>query len=386
MLRDWLLFGSVLVVAGACTRVPADVSTPKPEVEPSAAEPEPEPDAPASAAASVPEGCVATELTVCLESCDDAECLEWCGGQACVTAVENAAACLDQFAIDEPRPQLVYEIRTDAQGKFKVPTQESLARQMEWDDQRAQRMGDHWFKACHAGCIEQLGSDADMPGGFCRNWRDHQSDMKLVTGAATDESQISGLFGASLIGVLGTNLRLTGELADQQQDTNSRALSQMIFSASERLENTEDCIPTLTQQGEIFVVELEFGPRGEVVAATVPDGSAEGECVARVVAKAIAVPSRVAHAFPHIEVAVDVRLPSGLGWGLGGMGGSGTDGVSGLGSTGWGEGGGGGEPIVDEFGTVGRGGGGTVGGLGTISGTAAGSKTGAETEAADDDR
>ena len=74
----------LLLLASACARVPADVSSPNAEiaVTPTASEPQ-------ASAGPIASDCKGTELSICAGSCHDAACLEWCAGQSCVATIES---------------------------------------------------------------------------------------------------------------------------------------------------------------------------------------------------------------------------------------------------------------------------------------------------------
>jgi hypothetical protein len=372
----------LLLLSSACTRVPADVSSPGTA---SASTPA---DGPYAEAEPIPGECKDAELTTCANSCSDAACLEWCAGESCVTTIASLLECMDEaeqrFAREHSAPEMEYETFTDEYGEtYNQPTAESLERQYEWENAHEGALADRWADACLPICQQRLSPNGEGES-FCGDWRSsyyawtHLSEPPPERAAGLlGMAQLSGL---GMLGMLslGTAIWLDGELAQRYDDPHAAALMQMVSRAGGQLEQAESCVPDLDAEGREFAIAVELDPNGAVVAAHArDDSSSTGECVAGVLASALTLPLRLARDYPQLEVRVLVRPVPNFG-GLSGFGDDGSwdaygemmgddYGYGGLGTSGMGAGGGGEDGgYNDGYGTVGSGGGG--GGYGVGSG------------------
>lgn len=347
---DQRLAVGLLLTLGACTRVPADVSTPSSS--------DPGPRSSAEAIDPLSPECHAHELKICADSCKDGECLEWCGGQSCVDALTKLWSCMDEaerrFVVEHPEPPMVFDTWTDAHGEtYSEPTAESIERQLAWDDTYYQMLEDHWTQTCERTCAERL--VADESGGFCQDWQLSYFSWRHLTQPPTPQRMFAdpsfdaslGLWGA--LG-LGTTAALSGELASRRDDPRIRALAAMIRSQGMQLGSAEACVPGVTDAGREFVIAVELDSRGAVIGTELADrANAEDACLANLLASTFTLPRRVAREFPRLDVHVIVKPRShGLGgldgwgledWGLdsgdmGGLGGAGRGGEATVGSGG----------------------------------------------------
>lgn len=332
------------LLLGACTRVPAEVSTPSPEP------PAPAPTGHAVAVEPIPEACNGDELATCAASCSDSACLEWCGGRSCATTLIGLWSCMDEaerrFAAEHPRPMVDLEDVTDEQGiTYQQPTAESLEREYDWQDAYTAAIDQRWAETCRTECTEQL---ADSP--FCDDWLSSYHSWARLSQPPPEPSSFGLLSMSASFGVLGslsigTAASLTGPLAESIEDPHVAALAYMVSRVGWQLGQADGCVTDLPESGREFMVAVELDQRGSVIAAELPDDpGAEGECVANLLADALVLPIRVAREFPQIEVRVQVKPLPDLGWGDLGL----------QGAEGW--------YLDEDYGGLGIGGGGSGGG------------------------
>lgn len=368
-MRRRVSFG-LLLLSSACTRVPADVSSPPTEVAAKA----PAPVESRGDADPISSDCKSAELQTCAASCSDADCLEWCAGQSCATTIASLATCMEdveqRFAAEHPAPQMDFETVTADDGMtYQQPTAESLEREYAWQDEHERALGEHWAERCEAECSRRLSpTDDDRSPFFCTDWRASYHAWARLTQPPPEPEEFGlfnlsasvGMFGALS---LGSSMWLEGELAQRYDDPHTAALMHMISRAGWHLGDAESCVPNLDPSGSEFSIVVDLDPNGAVRATQVRDDPSGGECVANVVASALTLPVRVARDYPTLEIRVLVKpTPSfgldGLGIDYGGLSGSGLGDYGDYGDVG------------DGYGTVGSGsgsgGGYGVGGGGSL--------------------
>jgi hypothetical protein len=325
-MRRRVCFG-LLLLSSACTRVPADVSSP--EGEATAASPS------GKARASeepISSDCKSAELITCTDSCHDSACLEWCAGESCVATIVSLESCMaeaeDRFAAEQPPPPVEYETITDDAGEsYNQPTGESVERQYEWEAAHDSALSEHWTTTCESTCSARVAAPSDDGPSFCADW----SSSYYAWGRLTQPPPEPKSFGllnmgaVSMFGALsfGSTIWLEGELA-QSADPHVSALMYMLSRAGRELQDAESCVPDLDQNGREFSLALQLDPNGAVRAADVRDEQSEtGDCVANVVASTLTLPVRVARDYPQLDVRVLVKpVPNfgGFDYGLEGLG------------------------------------------------------------------
>jgi hypothetical protein len=353
----------LLLLASACSRVPADVSSPgvadssttTPTGERASAEP-------------IPGECRGAELSTCAVSCSDADCLEWCAGRACAATIASLWSCMDEaerrYAAEHPVPEADHETVTDEDGNsYLEPTEESLERQYEWAAARDLAMDEHWGASCQSICEAGLPFPEPDETTFCPDWRSTYASWARLSEPAPKDSRAGILALASSAGMfgmlsIGTSVWLVGELAENYEDPHAAPLQGMVNRAGWELRDADSCVPDLDASGREFTIAVQLDDHGAVQATDVRDGeTGAGQCVAEQLATAFHLPVRVARDYPQLEVRVWVRPePDYGGLGTGFDTGIDTYDIGGLGEAGWGYGGAGEDPPeTGDYGVMGTG-------------------------------
>lgn len=243
-----------LLLAGACTRAPADARSPGTDVE----------------ASSISSECKSAELSLCVESCRDLACIEWCAGESCADTLTTVLSCTAD-----------------------VPAHE------------------RWIEACQPICSAQVVPPPVGPS-FCDDWRTSYYAMARLSQplvpnaeASTDDASLATLDSI----VFATSMWLVGEVARRYDDPHLPALEDMIHGGGWPLGDIESCVPDLDARGREFFIALELDLEGAARATHVRGDPTGGGCVADAVASALTLPARVARDYPQIEVRVLVKPP-----------------------------------------------------------------------------
>jgi hypothetical protein len=246
--RAWL---GLLLLASACTRAPAGTGLPEPP--------------------PISSECKSAELSICVDSCRDAACLEWCAGESCAATITSLSSCIDE---------VVHRGETSEQ----------------------------WTR-CQPICSARVVPPAEGPS-FCDDWRASYyawMHFRQPPPARLDppSPEVTDML------ALGTSMQLVGELAQRRDDPHTAALIHMIDHGRWPLGDIESCVPELDARGREFFITLEIGARGAVQTTLVRGDSPGGECVANAVASALTLPVRVARDYPRLDVRVRVEpLPN----------------------------------------------------------------------------
>jgi hypothetical protein len=352
----------LLLLAGACTRVPSDVSSPEardgstPAAFGERASVEP-----------IPSECSGTELTTCAASCSFADCLEWCAGESCAATIASLWSCMDEaereFAAEHPAPEVEYTTETDEYGtSYSHPTFESSERLYEWEAAHDSMLDERWAGSCQKTCATGVASiDAEV-APFCLDWRSTYGSWAQLSEPAPVKDEKAGILGMAMsAGILGsmsfgTSVSLSG--ADQyHDDPYGYELVGVVHHAGEQLRGAENCVADLDANGREFMYTVEFDQNGRVSDTHLRDGeSSAGACVAQQLADTFQLPIRVAREYSQFDVHVWVRpvpnwgtIDTGFGgtddydydYGLGNPWGDESESGTGYGNVGSGQGGGG---------------------------------------------
>jgi hypothetical protein len=299
-----------LLFAGACAQVPADVSVPSPT----------RAHIPAQARAPVtalPDACVDAEAQQCASACSDAECLAWCGGEQCVTALASLHACMDEteqeFARSHPMPGMESEVVEIDGEQIEQATAESMDAYFAWEDARNEVLDRRWAERCEQTCVAALApSENGATIGFCRNWRDEYTQWGRLV-AAPGEPRTAAIMATStgLFGSFGTVMTVAGELG-QQHDAPAIALRRLVARGNLGLASAGECVPGLQDGSREFTVHVALGDDSVVATAVGNEESADTlRCIERRVETALTLPIRVAREYPTLELRVRVMAAFG---------------------------------------------------------------------------
>lgn len=310
-MRFNVVLGLGLSLGAACAPVPAQAP------QPVAGESTPEPDDSRSTENGV---CTAVDADLCSAACLDSECLEWCGGTACIAALERTLACaleVEEVAIAAagPEPEVVMCGQDCSDEQYARYEKQQLAYD-EWFIDRQERLDQGWDARCREGCAVRFEGETQT---LC-SWDDERvSDWSAVAPPEPERpdsqashradldrqiAQNTGVLGGSILGSFGSWVDLATE---QPSEMDHRfEIAAMIRHQSGTL-GLDGCA---SQDGETNgLVLLTFGAGGGVSEAEPQLGNAGEQCLAQRV-EALRLPPRVAAELG--PVVVDIRASAGL--------------------------------------------------------------------------